>query len=244
MARPGASEEARIKRLRGALARAAAQGLMAEVLTFKPMCDLLQVNRTTLREWCNEPEVAESGALIFGGNGIEYQFNPIALIWVLIRFWERKLDRRVNENLRIREMIAGDALDSAPAEMTLRDVREAMQLHLQLLESEKESGLLVRSSESEAEFNRLILALREATLSAPQKQDPTNEWSPEFREKFDNALADFMVLLRHAGQDALSAPDEPVPAGADGKSERAPMRKAVRPPRRSGAKSPGTATTA
>lgn len=244
MARPSASEEARIRKLRAALDRAIAQGLVAEVLKFKPMCDLLGVNRTTLREWCDEPDVSESGAFIAGGNGIEYQFNPIATIWVLIRFWERKLEKRIRDNTRMREMVAGDSLDSAPAEMTLRDAREALNLHLQLLESEKQAGLLVSRAEAEAQFSKLVLAFREAMLSAPQKLDPTNEWDPEFRRKFEDALADFMVLLRQAGQEAVSEADGMVGAGPARTGQDTAKRAAKRAPRRSGAKRTGTAATA
>lgn len=244
MARPAASEEARIARLRAALDRAVSQGLVTETLKFDPMCRLLGVSRVTLRDWLNEPEIADSGALIVGGNGVEYQFNAVATIWVLIRFWERKRDARIRDQLRIREAVAGDSLDSAPADMTLRDAKEALSLHLQLLESEKQAAALVSAAEAETTFGKLTLAIRESLLSAPQKLDPTNEWSPEFREKFDNVLADLMVQLRHAGQEALSPDNGPVPAGPAGKGEGAEKRPAPRAPRRPRAKRAGTAATA
>lgn len=244
MARPAASEEARIARLRAALDRAVSQGLVAESFNAKQMYELLQVNRSTFREWTSEPEIAASGAFVAGAEGVDYAFNPIATIWVLIRWFERKRDARMKEHLRIREAVAGDSLDSAPAEMSMRDVREAMGLHLQLLESERLAGDLVSRSEADAQFRSLTLALREAMLSAPQKLDPTNEWAPEFREKFDNVLADLMVQLRQAGQEALSLDDGPVPAGPSGEGPSAPKRKAPRAPRRTGAKRTGSAATA
>jgi hypothetical protein len=244
MARIAATEEARIAKLRSALERAKSQGLVTQTLKFSPMCQLLGINRTTLRDWCNEPEVADSGALIAGGNGIEYQFNVIATIWVLIRYWERKRDARMHENLRIREAVAGDSLGGTPAGMSLADVNQATQIHLRLLESENQAGTLVRASDVQARFNALVLSIREATLSAPQKLDPTSEWSPEFREKFDNALADLMGILRQAGQDTLSPDDGPVPAGSDGEGGGAEKRTSVRRSRRAGPKRAGTAATA
>lgn len=244
MGRIAASEEARIARLRAALTRAVSQGLIAETLTYKPMCDLLGISRSALRDWCDDPEIADSGAFVAGANGIEYQFNPIATIWVLIRFWERKRDDRIRQQLRIREAVAGDSLDSAPDELTLREAKEALDLHLKLLESERLAGDLARAAEVQATVNKMVMALREATLSAPQKLDPTNEWAPDFREKFDNVLADLMVQLRQAGQEALSPDDGPVPAGSAGKGEGAAQRAPVRRSRSAGPKRTGTAATA
>lgn len=242
MARKPASEDARIARLRTALDRAISQGLVTQVLKLKDMTALLGVNRQTMREWCEEPEVADSGALIPGSNGLSYEFNAVATIWVLIRHFERKRDARIREQLRIREAVAGDSLDSAPSEMTVRDAREALSLRLQLIEAEKQAGELVSRAEVETAFNGLTLAIREGLLSAPQKLDPTNEWSPEFREKFDNVLADLMVQLRQAGQEALSAADgldAASPAGT-GESTAEP----VRAPRRHRSRRAGTAATA
>lgn len=244
MARPGASEETRIRKLHEALRRAAAQDMLGEVLGQKPFAQLLQVQVTTLRPWLEDEEVAGCATFIAGGRGVDYQINPVATIWVLIRWFERKRDDRVRENLRVREMVAGDKLDGAPAEMTVRDATEAYRLALQIITAEKEAGRLVDTAVSEARFNQLVLAIREGLLSAPQKLDPTNEWAPEFREKFDNVLADCMVLLRHAGQEALSQSNGPVPAGADGAGQRAPQRQKAGRSGRARAKSVGAAATA
>lgn len=244
MARPGASEETRIRKLHDALRRATAQNMIGEVIGQKPFAQLLQVQPSTLRPWLEDPEVAASGAFVPGGRGVDYRIDPIATIWVLIRWFERQRDERVRENLRIRAMVAGDKLDGAPAEMNIRDAREAMQLYLQILAAEKEAGDLVEAATSTAAFTELVLGLREALLSAPQKLDPTNEWPPEFREKIDNALADCMVLLRQAGLEALSPPDGSVAERPDGADQRAPHRAKVRRPAQAGgkrARAPATA---
>ena len=244
MARIAASEEQRLARLRAALGRAISQGLVSETLKFNPMCKLLGVGRDALRDWCNEPEIAESGALIPGGNGIEYQFNPVATIWVLIRFFERKIEKRVRDNLKMREAVAGDSLDNVPSELTIKQANEALDLHLKLLDVERAAEKLVVADEVKAAVNKLVLGLREATLSAPQQLDPTNEWTPEFREQFDNVLADLMVLLRQAGQEALSPDNGPVPAGSTGKGSGAPKRSAVRQRGGAGSRRTGPAATA
>jgi len=230
MARPGASEETRIRRLHEALRRAIAQNMIGEVLGQKPFAQLLQVQPSTLRPWLEDADVAASGAFEVGARGVDYRIDPIATIWVLIRWFERKRDERVRENLRVREMVAGDKLDGAPAEMTVRDATEAYRLSLQILTAEKEAGQLVEASAAAARFNELVLGLREALLSSPQKLDPTNEWEPEFRENFDNALADVLVLLSQAAQESLSLSDGSVATSSDEPDQRAAERKALRRP--------------
>lgn len=244
MARPGASEETRIRKLQDALRRAAAQNMIGEVFGLGPMCEMLGVKPATLRSWIDDPDVDRSGAFVRGDRGSAYEFNVIATIWVLIRYWERKRDTRVKENLRVREMVAGDKLDGAPSDMTVRDATEAYRLALQIITAEKESGQLVDAADAEAKFNALVLAIREGLLSAPQKLDPTNEWAPEFREKIDNVLADCMVLLRQAGQESLRPTDGPVPAGSDGAGQRAPQRKKTGRSGKPRAQSAGSAATA
>ena len=244
MARPGASEETRIRKLHDALRRATSQNMLGEVIGQKPFAQLLQVQPSTLLPWLEDPDVADSGAFVAGARGIGYQINPVATIWVLIRWFERKRDQRVNENMRVREMVAGDKLDGAPVDMTVRDATDAYRLSLQIMTAEREAGRLVEAAEVEARFNALVTGIREGVLSAPQKLDPTSEWEPEFREKFDNALADLLVLLRQAGQDSLSPDNGPIPAGPDGQGERAAQRTATGRSRAAGAKRTGTAATA
>lgn len=244
MARPGASEQARLRKLRDALDRAIARDLVDQTLTFKPMCDLLRVTRPTLREWVQEPEIEASGAFTPGALGVEYKFNVMATLWVLIRFWERKRDERIIENMRVRDAVAGDKLDGAPTDMTVKDATDAYRLALQILTAEREAGRLADVAEVEAKFSGLVLVLRDTLLSAPQRLDPTSEWTPEFREKFDNALADCMVLLRQDGQEALSGDHGSVPTVSDGKSGGPAGRAAVRRSRGAGPQRSGTAAAA
>jgi hypothetical protein len=225
MARPAAKEDARIRKLRESLRRASEQGMLRITLGQSAMCKLLGIQAATLRDWLDDPDVDASLAFNRGGNGVEYEFNPIATIWVLIRYFERLRDERTDKNRKIRQMVSGDKIADAPDDMDIKDVREAMQLHLQILANEKESGLLVSAAESERRFNDFVLALRDACLSAPQKLDPTNNWTPEFRENFDNALAELLVLFQQAGREALSASDVAIPPRHDASAAARPRRR-------------------
>lgn len=244
MARPGASEESRIRKLKDALQRAKATLTPGEMIGQRAMCDLLGVSSMTLREWLDDPEVEASGAFKRGGMGNKYEFDAVLTIWVLLWYFERKRSDAVLVNARMRDMVVGDRLADAPPEMTMRDVKEAMQVNLQLLTAEKEAGKLVDADKAAATYRNLLLSIRDTLLGSPQRLDPTNTWPTEFRETFDNALSDCLVLLREAGQEALSEPDAAIPRSADAPADRSGGRKAPRRAPRSGAKRAGTAATA
>lgn len=244
MARPGASEETRIHKLKDALQRAKATFTPGEMIGQRPMCELVGVSHYTLREWLDDPEVEASGAFKRGGRGYGYEFDPVLMLWVLLWYFERKRADRIHANARLRNMVVGDRLDDAPPELTMRDMKEAMQVNLQILAAEKEAGKLVDAAEAAATFRNLLLTMRDTLLGAPQRLDPTNAWPTEFREMFDNALSDCMVLLRDAGQKALIEPDEILPRSNDAPAQRSGGRKAAGKSARAGAKRTGPAATA
>jgi hypothetical protein len=243
MARIGASEEQRIAKLHDALRRAKELYQPGERIGHKAMCGLLGITHYTLREWLEDPQVELSGAFVRGGRGHGYEFDPVLMIWVLLWFWERKRSDRVLANAKVREAIAGK-IDDAPGDMTMREVRDAMQVSLQLLTAEKEAGELVKATEAASTYRAMVTAMRDTLLGSPQRLDPTNAWPTEFREMFDNALSDCLVLLREAGQEALSQPDATVPKRADESRDSAGKRKAAGRSSKPRAKRDGTAATA
>ena len=194
------------------------------------MAGLLNVTRHTLVEWCDDIEGFEqSGCWRRGGNGIGYEFNPLATIWFLIRHFERVQAEEVDKLQKQRSLIAGDKLDSVPDEFTIKDSKDALALHLQIIAAEKDAAKLVDAEESHGLFNDLIIRLREECLSAPQKLDPTNEWEPEVREKFDSVLADLMLLLQESGIGFVREAEAngSVPRSLDGPGESAAERRAA-----------------
>jgi hypothetical protein len=227
MARPGASEETRIRKLKDALQRARTTLTPGEMIGQRAMCDLLGVSSMTLREWLDDPEVEGSGAFKRGGMGNKYEFDPVLTIWVLLWYFERKRSDAVLVNARMREMVVGDRLGDAPPEMTMRDVKEAMQVNLQLLTAEKEAGKLVDATEAASTYRNLLLSIRDTLLGSPQRLDPTNAWPTEFRETFDNALSDVLVELRNAAEKALIDLDATLPARPDAPADRSGGRKAA-----------------
>lgn len=219
MPRGASSPKARLAKLHKSLIRAQRECEPGTVLSQQPMYNLLGVTRHTLTEWVNEIEgFEESGCFSRGGNGIGYEFNPIATIWFLIRHFEQVEAGEVAKLQEQRKMIAGDKLDSVPEGFTIKESKEALELHLSIISAERDAGKLIDAEKSSAMFNDLIVRMREECLSAPQKLDPTNDWDPEVRASFDKMLADFMLLLQDAGKDFVkgSMTNGSVSAGTNG----------------------------
>lgn len=228
MARPGESEASRLRKLETALGRARSIK-PGEVFAFTPMKELLGVSVNTLREWCDEPDIDQSGAFIRGGNGVAWEFNPVAMIWVLIRHFERKRDALVNENQRIRDMVGGDKLAGVPVDFNLTDTKRMVDLHLQLRSAEEADGTLIEAATAAEAVTAMVRDLRETVLTAPQEMDPTNSWDTEFREKFDSVLSRFMLRLQAAGRDCVKKlrPNGPLTTDTDAQGRGSSRRKGV-----------------
>lgn len=205
MAKPGVSEAARLRKLRAVLERAAQDCPPGTVLSSQPMAGLLGVSWATLREWCNDPAVDTAGAFIAGGNGIEWQFNPVATIWALIRHFERVHETKVEKNRRIREIATGDALHGVPEDFDLRDTREMVRLLTELRNRQQADGNLVDAAATVKAIRKMVSAIQSATLTSAAVLDPTGDWDPEFREAFDDAMSRALVLQGEAAAECLDA---------------------------------------
>lgn len=204
MAKAGVSESARIRKLIEALDRAKRDCPPGTVLTSQPMCQLLRVSWPTLRDWCRIPEVEASGAFTTGDNGVEWQFAPIATLWVLIRHFEQTRDAKIERNRRAVGIATGDALQNVPEEFDLRDTRELVRLLTEVRNRQEADGKLVDAEVMASAIREMVTAIQGATLTSATVLDPTGEWDPEFREAFDDAMSRALVLQADAAEKCLA----------------------------------------
>lgn len=207
MAKAGVSEGARIRKLHEALDRAKRECLPGTVLSSQPMCQLLRVSWPTLRDWCRIPEVEASGAFLTGDNGVEWQFAPVATIWVLIRHFEQVRDVKLDRNRRAVGIATGDALQNVPEEFDLRDTRELVRLLTEVRNRQEADGKLIDADTMRSALRETITAIQGATLTAATVLDPTGEWDPELREAFDDAMSRALVLQADAAAKCLASLD-------------------------------------
>lgn len=205
MAKRGNSLSARLAKLETALAKAKKLKRGSKV-TFEPMMQLLGVSRPVLRDWCTEiPGFEESGAFVRGGNGIEWEFNPVKSIRFLIGHFKAEQAKRVDKAKRLRKAIGGDVLDNLPDDMTVDEIVKAVQAARAVREEQESQGALVRVTHVVSVFERAFNRMLQAGIQAGREQDPTGQWPPEFAEKWQNAIDTLILRQGAAGEECLSS---------------------------------------
>lgn len=203
MAKAGNSLAARLRKLEAALTKA--QGLKRGTkLSFEPMMQLLGVSRPVLRGWCNElPGFAESRAFVGGGNGIEYEFKPVATIRFLIRHFEGEQAKRVEKAKQLRKAIGADVLENLPDDMTVEEIVKAVQAARAVREEQENQRGLVKVSVAADAFDRTFNRMLQAGIQAGREQDPTGQWPAEYAEKWQNAIDTLILRQSAAGEECL-----------------------------------------
>jgi len=204
VARPATSPDARLRKLKAALPKAQDAGKGGRKLTAVPMHKLLGVTWPTLRGWCEDlPGFAESGAFIEGGNGIEWEFKPVATTRFLIGHFESEIKKRRESAKQVRKIIAGDALEDAPEDYDLDQLQKMLRLSRELREERAHWGKLVDAEEVHKLLSAMFAKMQATATKAISAQDPTNRLPPEHREKLEDAFANVLETMLVEGEKVL-----------------------------------------
>lgn len=204
MGQANISLEARLRELEAALAKAKKLPRSTKTLTSEPMKDLLGVSWVTLRKWCDEiPGFEASGAFERGARGMEWSFKPVATLRFLIRHFEAERAARIKATRQVRRAIGGSDLDSAPPEMDLGQIKQALSVRAELIRQKREEGTLVDRVKVEAAIAAMVSDMQQAGVQAGREQDPTGQWPVEYQEAWQDAMDGLMVRMARAGEECL-----------------------------------------
>lgn len=174
-------------------------------LTSVQMCEIVGVVWTTLRKWTRDIAGFEaSGAFVRGDRGMEYEFKPLATVNFLIAHFKAEAEQRAAAAKQVREAIGGNALADVPTDMSLDDIRKAIQVRAEMIRQEEREGRLVEREIVEKAIDAMISQMTEAGVRATREQDPTGQFPPEIAEKFENAVESIMVSIQSAGARCLN----------------------------------------
>lgn len=173
-------------------------------LTSRPMSELLAVSWPTLRDWCDDiAGFEESGAFVRGGNGVEWEFKPVATLRFLVRRFEAQLKSRAARAKTIRRAVAGDVLDGLPADFDLDEITKMIRAASLVREERERQGELVNRARVETAIREMVSRMQQAGVKAAHEQDPTGQWPPDVREKFEDAFNNLLVTMARAGEECL-----------------------------------------
>ena len=203
MARPQTSPAARLRALKDAKDKLPPLK-RGETLSMRPMAEMLRVSTKALTAWCDDiPGFEESGVFVRGGNGVEYAFKPRRTIDWLIKHFEKEVQSAAAKSRRTRKIVAGNALDAAPEDYSLDDMRKMVQLSQTIQADRERQGQLIDAAKARDAFREYHSRLQSAMLKSAQEQDPQGRWTAEIREPFENAIRSVLLDMERAGRTCL-----------------------------------------
>ena len=129
----------RLERLNRALERAK-QLPDDTILDAKPMADMIGFSWVTLRDWCDNIAALDgSTAFVRGGNGIKWQFHPMAMVAALIESFRGDAEKSANRNRKLQQQVGVEVPESEHT-ADLAETRQLISMTLQVQAAEQEQG--------------------------------------------------------------------------------------------------------
>lgn len=154
----------------------------------KPMCEVLSVNWTTLKDWCDDlPGFEESGAFIRGGNGIEWQFQPRKTVdWLLKHFRAQAADSAAASRKLAKAV--GVALPEVEAAPSMAETKDLVNLTLTVVGASERQGMYTRTDEVAEFLEGYNAAVVAGILGGKTKVDPNGNLPIPVRKAIDEYL--------------------------------------------------------
>lgn len=197
------SPDARLRKLRSALERAKNVD-RREVRSAKPMADLIGVSWPVLRGWCDDiPGFEDSGAFARGGNGIEWEFSPLATVMFLVRHFENVIAHQIDRARKEREEAGLKESDGIPAHFDPARAAKTVDLRTKVDDAMVRQGRLTDAAKARSILNRLFSDMKSAGYRALHEADPNGRWSPETRVTVETVTREIIRQQERAAQIAV-----------------------------------------
>lgn len=186
MAAPRSSLTGRLQKLEAAQARAD-KVKRGTRYSAKPMSELLGVTWTSLKDWCDEiAKLETSGAVVRGGNGVEWSFEPKRTVKILIDHFKGAQDRQAKKSREIAASV-GVTLPTGEAP-SLAETKDLVNLTLAVSEAAEKQGRYVLANDMIrflAGYNQRVV---DAILGVRTKVDPNGNLPAHVRAAIDDYL--------------------------------------------------------
>jgi hypothetical protein len=186
MAAPKSSLTARLQKLDAAKARAdnVPRGTR---LSAKPMAEMLGVTWISLKDWCNEiAKLESSGAVVRGGNGVEWSFEPKRTVKILIEHFKGVQTRQAAKSREVAASV-GVTLPEGEAP-SLSETKDMVNLTLSVTKAAGEQGQYVLAEDMMRfliGYNQRVL---DGILGVRTQVDPNGSLPAHVRSSIDGYL--------------------------------------------------------
>lgn len=186
MAAPKSSLTGRLQKLEIAQARAD-KVKRGERLSAKPMAEMLGVTWNSLKEWCNEiGKLEASGAVVRGGNGVEWSFEPKRTIKILIDHFKGVQARQAAKSREVAASV-GVTLPQGEAP-SLAETKDMVNLTLSVTKAAEEQGRYVLADEMVRFVTGYNQEVVDAILGVRTSVDPNGNLPAHVRSAIDDHL--------------------------------------------------------
>ena len=171
------------------------------------MAELLGVTWTSLKDWCDEiAKLEASGAVVRGGNGVEWSFEPKRTVKILIEHFKRLEAQEEKEGQAVIAAVGARASGN-PGNLTT--IKTKVDLVIKLTNARYTQGEFAKIDR----FNRIVRRLFEGwsrgVLSARTAIDPNGNLPPHIARAVDEHA------LRQVACGATAVEEELEKLGAD-----------------------------
>lgn len=186
MAAPKSSLTGRLQKLEAAQARAD-KVKRGTRYSAKPMAEMLGVTWTSLKDWCEEiAKLESSGAVVRGGNGVEWSFEPKRTVRILIEHFKGAQDRQAKKSREIAASV-GVTLPTGEAP-SLAETKDLVNLTLSVSKAAEDQGRYVLADEMIRFLIGYNQRVVDAILGVRTQVDPNGNLPAQVRSGMDNYL--------------------------------------------------------
>lgn len=184
--RPQAGLTTRLARLQEAKVRAEELKRNAK-LSSKPMADLLRVRWPSLRDWCDEvPALEAKGAVIRGGNGVEWEFIARKTIDILIAHFQALIEGQAKKSQQISRAIGVNLPETEIP--TLAETKDLVNLTLTVVAASEKQGRYTLTDEMTDFVQGYNQSVVDGIMGVRTQVDPNGNLPPHVRSAVDKYL--------------------------------------------------------
>jgi hypothetical protein len=186
MAAPKSSLTARLQKLEAAQARAdkVPRGTR---LTAKPMAEMLGVTWISLKDWCNEiAKLESSGAVVRGGNGVEWSFEPKRTVKILTEHFKGVQTRQAAKSREVAASV-GVTLPEGEAP-SMAETKDLVNLTLSVTKAAEDQGRYVLADDMVRFVTGYNQEVVDAILGVRTSVDPNGNLPAHVRSAIDDHL--------------------------------------------------------
>lgn len=169
-------------------------------LSAGPMAEVLGVRWPALRDWCDEiGELESKGAVVRGGNGMEWAFDPQRTVKILISHFRSRVEGQARKSRALTKAI-GVNMSPQEAAPSFAETKDLVNLTLTVVAAAEKTGQYTRTEEVADFLEGYNVAAVSGVMGVLTEVDPNGNLPPQVRKDVDHYLRLVAVNMRRRAE--------------------------------------------